>query len=221
MHLSHLDTFTRCSDNTNVICSNISNKSTDGNQTKEEEMTENSVDTEKKENNEKEDNSLSVEKHNNSSISHNDHQESDDKSISRDDCPIVEPKTCNAKESGDPTAIVDKSAIDNTKGLTSSIQDTVILDNVNECGLLPSPVVVAGSNICASDPKQVKDKPSVEVEARDDSSSKGKDELNKTEDVVASPATVKEQKQSETLENGKMGGTSSVFSSSKLFVPKQ
>ncbi|CAN6322790.1 unnamed protein product [Urochloa humidicola] len=169
------------------ICVSVSNKSTDGDQTKDEEMTQNFVDTEKKKNNEKEDNSSSVEKHNNSSISQNEHQESDDKS--RDDCPIVEPKTSNAKESSDSTAIVDKSATDNTK------------------------VVVAGSNICSSNPsKQVKDKQSVGVEAPEDSSVKGKDELNKTEIAVATPATAQEEKQSETLENGKMGESNSTES---------
>ncbi|CAN6297980.1 unnamed protein product [Urochloa humidicola] len=165
------------------ICVSVSNKSTDGDQTKDKEMTRNTVDTEKKKNNEKEDNSSSVEKHNNSSISQNDHQESDDKS--RDDCPIVEPKTSNAKESSDSIALVDKSATDNTKG----------------------------SNICASNPnKQVKDKQSVGVEAPEDSSVKGKDELNKTEDSVATPATIQEEKQSETLENGKMGEPNSIES---------
>ncbi|ONM08715.1 SWI/SNF complex subunit SWI3D [Zea mays] len=50
--------------------------------------------------------------------------------------------------------------------------------------------------------KQVNDSPSVEVEAPDDSSLKSKDELNDTEDAVATPATVQEQKHSQTLENG-------------------
>uniref|UniRef100_A0A804P8J6 SWI/SNF complex subunit SWI3D n=1 Tax=Zea mays TaxID=4577 RepID=A0A804P8J6_MAIZE len=80
----------------------------------------------------------------------------------------VEPKTNNAKESGDSTAIGDKSATETTKGNT----------------------------------EQVNDLPSVEVEAPDDSSSKGKDELNKTKDAVATPATVQEQKHSQTLGNG-------------------
>ncbi|CAN6281607.1 unnamed protein product [Urochloa humidicola] len=169
------------------ICVSVSNKSTDGDQTKDAEMTQNTVDTEKKKNNEKEDNSSSVEKRNNSSISQNDHQESDDKS--RDDCPTVEPKTSNAKESSDSTAILDKSATDNTKG----------------------------SNICASNPnKQVKDKQSVGVEAPEDSSVKGKDEHNKTEDAVATPATIQEEKQSETLENGKMGEPNSIESATAI-----
>jgi len=57
----------------------------------------------------------------------------------------------------------------------------------------------------------VNDLPSVEVEAPDDSSLKGKDKLNKTEDAVATPATVQEQKQkqkhSQALENGDKKGT--------------
>ncbi|KAG2535631.1 hypothetical protein PVAP13_9NG127400 [Panicum virgatum] len=166
------------------ICVSVSNKNTDGDQTKDEEITQNSVDTEKKENNENKDNSLSAEKHNNSSISQNNNQESDGKSASRDDCPVKEAKTNDAKESGDSTATADKSATDNTKG----------------------------SNIGASNPKQVNNKPNVEVETPDDSSLKGKDRPNKTEDAVATPATQQEDKQSETLENGNMGGTSSVFS---------
>jgi SWI/SNF related-matrix-associated actin-dependent regulator of chromatin subfamily C len=64
----------------------------------------------------------------------------------------------------------------------------------------------------------VNDLPSVEVEAPDDSSLKGKDELNKTEDAVATPATVQEQKHSQTLENGDKEGTSSVFFLIKLCV---
>ncbi|RLN39796.1 SWI/SNF complex subunit SWI3D isoform X3 [Panicum miliaceum] len=159
------------------ICVSVSNKNTDGDQTKDEEITQNSVDTEKKENNEKEDNSLSAEKHNNSSISQIDNQESDGKSVSHDDCPVKEAKTNNVKESGDSTATVDKSATENTKG----------------------------SNIGASNPKQVNDKPNVEVEAPDNSSLKGKDRPNKTEDAVATPATQQEDKQSETLENDNMG----------------
>lgn len=75
--------------------------------------------------------------------------------------------------------------------------------------LLASPDVVAGNT------EQVNDLPSVEVEAPDDSSSKGKDELNKTKDAVATPATVQEQKHSQTLENGDKAGTSSVFFSHK------
>jgi len=96
--------------------------------------------------------------------------------------------------------------------LISSIKGSVTPDNMTECGLLASPVVVAGSNIGASNPKQVNNKPKVEVEIPDDSSLKGKDRPNKTEDAVATPATQQEDKQSETLENGNMGGTSSVFS---------
>ncbi|RLN18471.1 SWI/SNF complex subunit SWI3D isoform X3 [Panicum miliaceum] len=166
------------------ICVSVSNKNTDGDQTKDEEITQNSVDTEKKENNEKEDNSLSAEKHNNSSISQNDNQESDGKSVSRDDCPVKEAKTNNAKESGDSTATVDKSATDNTKG----------------------------SNIGASNSKQVNDKPNVEVEAPDDSSLKGKDRPNKTEDAVATPPAQQDDKQSETLENGNMGEPNNIES---------
>ncbi|XP_066368985.1 SWI/SNF complex subunit SWI3D isoform X2 [Miscanthus floridulus] len=159
-------------------CASVSKKNTDGDQTKDEDMIQNSVDTEKKEINEKEDKSLSVEKKNNSSTSQNDHQETDIKSVSHDDCSLVEPKTNNAKESGDSTAIVDKSATDTTKGNT----------------------------------KQVNDSPSVEVEAPDDSSLKGKDELNKTEDAVATPATVQEQKHSQTLENGDKEGPNNIES---------
>ena len=153
-----------------------------------------------------------MKRHNNSSISQNDNQGSDGKNVSCDDCPIKEAKTNNAMESGDSTATVDKSATDNTKGLMSSMKDSVTPDNMTECGLLASPVVVAGSNIGASNPKQVNNKPKVEVEIPDDSSLKGKDRPNKTEDAVATPATQQEDKQSETLENGNMGGTSSVFS---------
>jgi SWI/SNF related-matrix-associated actin-dependent regulator of chromatin subfamily C len=75
--------------------------------------------------------------------------------------------------------------------------------------LFASPDVVAGNS------KQVNDSPSVEVEAPDDSSLKSKDELNDTEDAVATPATVQEQKHSQTLENGDKAGTSSVFFSHK------
>jgi hypothetical protein len=71
--------------------------------------------------------------------------------------------------------------------------------------LLASPDVVAGNT------EQVNDLPSVEVEAPDDSSSKGKDELNKTKDAVGTPATVQEQKHSQTLGNGDREGTSSAF----------
>lgn len=77
--------------------------------------------------------------------------------------------------------------------------------------LLASPDVVAGNT------KQVNDLPSVEVEAPDGSSLEGKDELNKTEDAVATLATVQEQKHSQTLEKGDKEGTSSViFSLIKL-----
>ncbi|AQK63319.1 SWI/SNF complex subunit SWI3D [Zea mays] len=150
------------------ICASVSKKNRDGDQKQDEDMIQNSIDTEKKEINEKEGKSLSVEKKNNSSMSQNDHQESGIKSVSSDDCSLVEPKTNNAKESGDSTAIGDKSATETTKGNT----------------------------------EQVNDLPSVEVEAPDDSSSKGKDELNKTKDAVATPATVQEQKHSQTLGNG-------------------
>ncbi|CAD6214313.1 unnamed protein product [Miscanthus lutarioriparius] len=160
------------------ISASVSKKNTDGDQTKDEDMIQNSIDTEKKEINEKEDKSLSVEKKNNSSTSQNDHQETDIKSVSHDDCSLVEPKTNNAKESGDSTAIGDKSATDTTKGNT----------------------------------KQVNDLPSVEVEAPDDSSLKGKNELNKTEDAVATPATVQEQKHSQTLENGDKEGPNNIES---------
>ncbi|KAJ1293844.1 hypothetical protein BS78_01G100100 [Paspalum vaginatum] len=194
------------------VCVSVSNKNTDGDQTKDEDMTQNSIDNEKKGINEKEDNSLPVEKQNNSSISQNDQRESDDKSVSRDGCPLVEPKTNNANESSDSTAIADKSATDNTKGLISSTIDPVTLDNGNECGLLVSPEVVAGSNMGASDTKQEMDKPSVEVDAPDDSSLKSKDRLDQSEDAVMTPATVQEQKQSQTLENGSMGEPNNIES---------
>lgn len=106
-------------------CALGSKKNADGDQTKDEDMIQNSIDTETKEINEKEDKSLSAEKKNNSSMSQNDHQESDIKSISRDDCSSVEPKTNNTKESSDSTAIGDKSATDTTKGLISSMKDSV------------------------------------------------------------------------------------------------
>lgn len=106
-------------------CTLGSKKNTDGDQTKDGDMIQNSIDTEKKEINEKEDNSLSVEKKNNLSMSQNDNQESDIKSVSRDDCSLVEPKTNNTKESGDSTAIGDKSATDTTKGLISSMKDSI------------------------------------------------------------------------------------------------
>ncbi|XP_062212241.1 SWI/SNF complex subunit SWI3D-like isoform X2 [Phragmites australis] len=166
----------------------VSYENTDGDQTKDKDMAQNSIDTEKKDINEKEDNALSADKQNNSSISPNDHQESDNKNVSSDDCPLVEPKTNNSKESGDPTAPVDKSASDNMKE------------------------VVAGSNMGASNPKLGKDKPSAEVKASDDSSLKGNIELNKTEDAVTTPATVQEPKQNQTLENGKMEESNSAES---------
>ncbi|XP_062214754.1 SWI/SNF complex subunit SWI3D-like isoform X2 [Phragmites australis] len=160
------------------ICFSVSNKNTDGDQTKDEDMTQNLIDTEKKGINEKEDNALSVEKKNNSAISPNDHQESDNKNMSCDDCPLVGPKTNNAEESGDPTALVDKSSSGNTKD------------------------VVAGSNTGASNPKLGKEKPSAEGKASDDSSLEGQVEPSKTEDAVTTPATFQEQKQSQTMENG-------------------
>ncbi|KAF8675351.1 hypothetical protein HU200_047714 [Digitaria exilis] len=161
------------------ICSN---KNTDGDQTKDDDMIQNSNDTEKKETNEKEANCLSMVKQNNSSTSQNDHPESDGKNVSQDDCPLLEPATNNAKESGDSTAIVVKSATDNTKGL------------------------VAGSNMDSSNPiKQVKDKTSVVVEGPDNTSCKGKDEPDMAEDAVAAPSTAQEQKQNQTLENGNVG----------------
>ncbi|KAL6843471.1 hypothetical protein ACP4OV_026533 [Aristida adscensionis] len=158
------------------ICVSVSNKNADGDQTKDEDMAQNSVDTEKKDVNEKEDNALSVGKENNSSISTDDHQESESKNVPSDDCLSVEPKAKNTEESGDPTTPVDKSTSDNTKG----------------------------GNTGASNPKSGKDKPSAEVEASDSSSLKEKVELNKTEDAVSTTATIQEQKQSQTFENGKM-----------------
>lgn len=106
-------------------CALSSKKNTDADQTKDEDMISNSIVTEKKEINEKEDKSLSVEKKNNSSMSQNDHQESNIKSVSRDDCSSVEPKGNNAKESSDSTGIGDMSAIDTTKGSISSMKDSV------------------------------------------------------------------------------------------------
>ncbi|KAL6637740.1 hypothetical protein ACP70R_025312 [Stipagrostis hirtigluma subsp. patula] len=156
------------------ICVSVSSKNTDGDHTKDEDMIQNSIDTEKKDINEKEDNAVSVEKQNNSSITPNDHQESENINMPSDGCPSVDSKTDNAKESGDPTTPADKSASDNTKG----------------------------SNTSASSPKSVKDKPSAEVEASNNSSLKDKVELDKTEDAVSTPATMQEQKQSQT-ENGK------------------
>ena len=77
-------------------------------------------------------------------------------------------------------------------------------------------VLLASPDVDAGNTKQVNDLPSGEVEAPDDSSLKGKDELIKTEDAVATPATVQEQKHSQTLENGDKEGTSSVFFLIKL-----
>jgi SWI/SNF related-matrix-associated actin-dependent regulator of chromatin subfamily C len=87
------------------ICSN---KNADGGQTKDEYKIKTLIDTEKKNINEK------VDKQNNSTVSPNDHQDSENKSMSSDDYPLVDAKTNNAKESGDPP--LDKSASNDTKG---------------------------------------------------------------------------------------------------------
>ncbi|GJM96431.1 hypothetical protein PR202_ga13267 [Eleusine coracana subsp. coracana] len=73
-----------------------------------------SIDTEKKTINEKEDSAISVDKQNNSAISPNDHQESENKNSSSDDHPLVDAKTNNV-ESSDPP-LLDKSASNNTEG---------------------------------------------------------------------------------------------------------
>uniref|UniRef100_A0A804P8G8 SWI/SNF complex subunit SWI3D n=1 Tax=Zea mays TaxID=4577 RepID=A0A804P8G8_MAIZE len=83
------------------ICASVSKKNRDGDQKQDEDMIQNSIDTEKKEINEKE----------------------GIKSVSSDDCSLVEPKTNNAKESGDSTAIGDKSATETTKGNTEQVND--------------------------------------------------------------------------------------------------
>jgi hypothetical protein len=88
------------------ICSN---KNADGDQTKNEDKIKTSIDTEKKNVNEK------VDTQNNSTVSPNDHQDSKNKSMSSDDCPLVDAKANNAKESGDPPRL-DKSASNDTKG---------------------------------------------------------------------------------------------------------
>ncbi|TVU45337.1 hypothetical protein EJB05_04822, partial [Eragrostis curvula] len=146
-------------------CDIVSNKNTDGDQTKDEDKIQTSTDTEKKNINEKEDSALSVDKQNNSTVSPNDHQESENKNTSSDDCPLVDSKTNNVQESCDPPSVVDKSASNDTKG----------------------------SNTVASNLKLGKDKPSAEMEVSVHASLKGKGELDKTEDAASTPATAEEQ----------------------------
>jgi hypothetical protein len=174
-----------------------SNKNTDDDQTKDEDRIQTSIDTQKKDVSEKEDSVLPVDKQNNSTISPNDHQESENKNMSSDDCPLVDAKTDNAKESGDPP-LLDKSASNDTKGLLSSMKSQYSTKNiVNEFCLLASQEVVAGSNTVANNIKLEKDEPSAEVPSKD------KGELDKTEDANKQNSL---GQRSQTLENGKIEG---------------
>lgn len=86
---------------------------------------------------------------------------------------------------------------------------------MKECCLLTSEEYVAESNMVASNEK---DGPSAVVEASDEAPLKSKDELDKIEDAASTPASVQEQKQSPTVENGKIEGTSCLcFHLSYLF----
>jgi SWI/SNF related-matrix-associated actin-dependent regulator of chromatin subfamily C len=170
-----------------------------------------STDTEKKDSNEKEENALPAEKQNSPSSSPKDHQESDNKNVSCDDkAPLVEPKSNNVEESGDPIPLVDKNASSDTEGSLSTKDSVVPQDNANGCGLLASQEAVAGSTTVATNPEE--DKPSSEVEPDDDSSANGKIELSKTEDAVATPTIVQEDEKSQTLGDDKIEGTSFIFS---------
>ncbi|KAL5209309.1 hypothetical protein ABZP36_004932 [Zizania latifolia] len=81
-------------------------------------------------------------------------------------------------------------------------------DNKDENNKGPSiePKSNNGSTTEASNSELIKDKLSSEVDPADNPSSKGKINMNKTEDedAVSSAPNVQEQKQSQTLENGKM-----------------
>ncbi|KAF0910346.1 hypothetical protein E2562_001526 [Oryza meyeriana var. granulata] len=110
----------------------------------------------------------------NSPISPKDHRDTDKKDECDED-PSVYPKSKDGKESGDPVSL-DKGAPNKTKG----------------------------NNMKANNPETVKDKSSSEVDPADEPSSEGKVEMNKAESSVANASTVQEQKQSQTLENGKM-----------------
>ncbi|KQK13472.1 SWI/SNF complex subunit SWI3D isoform X3 [Brachypodium distachyon] len=159
----------------------VSNTDKDGDQTKDEDMIVDSTGNEKKDIDDKEENTLPVEKQNTPSISAEDHQESENKGVSCDEAPSVEPKSNNAKGSGDAIPLVDESAPDATKGSTTG----------------------------TTSPELVKDKPSSEVEPHDDSSLQGKIELSKTEDAVATPTIIQEHEKSQTLGDGKMEEPSS------------
>uniref|UniRef100_A0ACD5X7X2 Uncharacterized protein n=1 Tax=Avena sativa TaxID=4498 RepID=A0ACD5X7X2_AVESA len=179
----------------------VSNINKDSDQAKDDVMIIDSTTTEKKDINEKEENALPVEKQNSPSSSPKDHQESDNKSVScGDETPLVEPKSSNAMESGDPIPLVDKSA-SNTEGSLSTKDSVAPQDNANGCDLLASQEAVEGSTTVATNPEE--DKPNSEVEPDDDLSSHGKIEVDKTEDAVATPTIVQDEK-SQTLENGKM-----------------
>ncbi|KAG8097987.1 hypothetical protein GUJ93_ZPchr0013g33809 [Zizania palustris] len=82
------------------------------------------------------------------------------------------------------------------------------VDNKDENSKGPSiePKSNNGSTTEASNSELIKDKLSSEVDPADNPSSKGKINMNKTddEDAVSSAPNVQEQKQSQTLENGKM-----------------
>uniref|UniRef100_A0A0E0D5V1 SWIRM domain-containing protein n=1 Tax=Oryza meridionalis TaxID=40149 RepID=A0A0E0D5V1_9ORYZ len=101
-------------------------------------------------------------------------QDTDKKDESNED-PSVDPKHNNGKESDDPVSL-DKNVSNNKKGNTME----------------------------TSNPEMIEDKASSEVNPADDSSLEGKVEMKKTKDAVANATTAQEQKQSQTLENGKM-----------------
>jgi hypothetical protein len=90
-------------------------------------------------------------------------------------------------------------------------------NTVNDFCLLSSEEVFAGSNTAASNLKPGKDEPSTEVEESDEAPLKGKGELDKTEDAASTPVTAQEQKQIQTLENGKIEGIPICFHLSYRF----
>ncbi|KAG8062397.1 hypothetical protein GUJ93_ZPchr0003g17475 [Zizania palustris] len=151
------------------ISASVSAENTDGDQTKDNDKTQNSTGREVEGINAKGKKVLSVEKKNNSPILPKDHQEAGNKD------PSVAPKSNNVKKSGDQVSL-DKTVSNNTKGGTME----------------------------ASNSEPVKDKLSSEVDPSGDPSSKGKIEGNKTKDAVSNAPNIQEQKQIQTLENGKM-----------------
>ncbi|KAG8062396.1 hypothetical protein GUJ93_ZPchr0003g17475 [Zizania palustris] len=165
------------------ISASVSAENTDGDQTKDNDKTQNSTGREVEGINAKGKKVLSVEKKNNSPILPKDHQEAGNKD------PSVAPKSNNVKKSGDQVSL-DKTVSNNTKGGTME----------------------------ASNSEPVKDKLSSEVDPSGDPSSKGKIEGNKTKDAVSNAPNIQEQKQIQTLENGKMEGISSILFHENLYL---